>query len=169
MLANQTIAFLVIRIFALCWLVKGVAELAALALTVLRYAEPSALWNAGIALTYLVFGIVLWLLAGLISRLLLKGHQGEVSVEGLSREDVYAGGFVIVGVYFFLSEIGFVLNWLHYFATQGAEAGFREAVKSGEVYDLYYPVLTMIIALILIFTGPTWARKLERRRMPEKE
>lgn len=118
---GQTIAFILLRFFALYWFLKGFNEFGWLVITGLRFHTPGVFWNTGFSVVYIVFALIIWIVSHPLSRLLMRRHEGNVSFEGISREELYAAGFVLMGTYYFLSSIAPTMNWIYYFAMEDAE------------------------------------------------
>ncbi len=161
----HTIAFMLLRFYALYWFLDGLNRLVGAVWQLSQHGSAPGyflnLVSLGIApVFYVIAGIIIWFAAPRISRLLMRKHDSNVSLSGVTREDLYAAGFVIVGACYFLSSFAPFINWIHYFVIEGAEEGMRKSAESGEVYDFYYCITTLLTSLTLILIGPRWARKL---------
>lgn len=161
----HTIAFMLLRFYALYWFLDGLIKLISAVWQMSRYgSSPVYFLNlAALGVTpllYLIFSIAIWFAAPRISRLLMRNHDSKVSLAGVTREDLYAAGFVIVGACYFLSSFAPLINWIHYFVIEGAKEGMRKSAESGDVYEFYFHITTILASLTLILVGPRWARKL---------
>ena len=156
----STITLLVVRLFSLQWFIQGLSLLA------IAFSEPTDSSNRSfIALRYLpsflviILAVVAWFAAPLLSRVIPGKHDASIPVSGLSLRDLYAFAFVFLGLYFALSSLADVLNWLHYCLTLAAAHDFDPERKKS-LYGLSRPLITFVAGLICLFFGRTWAGKL---------
>jgi hypothetical protein len=160
----SSIVVIVIRLFAVNWLLTAVP----LFLTAAATPLPRDRTVAAVVSVYapaallLVFTAVLWILSRRIARFVSRGVDATVSVGSLSRSDLYSFAFVFLGLFFILSSAADVINWLHYFSTASAEAA-GDAARSQNLYQLTRPCLTLALGAVALIGSPHWTKKLASR------
>lgn len=112
-------------------------------------------------------GITLWLTAPWLSRILTKGGNGNLTMGGVTREDLFTSIFLGLGVYFIMDSFSNVVGWAHYFAINRTEGGFKMDVEPS-YYDLTERVLTLIGGIALTWTCRTWGRRLAQKLTSEQ-
>ena len=158
----SSIVVIVLRLFAANWLLTAVPLFLTAAATPLPRDRTAA---AAVAFVYatpallLIFTAVLWMLSGPVARFVSRGVDATVSVGSLSRSDLYSFAFVFLGLFFILSSVADVINWLHYFSTASAEAA-REAPAIQNLYQLTRPCLTLALGFVSLLGAPQWTKKL---------
>jgi hypothetical protein len=158
----SSIVIIVIRLFALNWCLHAVSlTLAATALSHQRSLSV-LLFGYGPGVFLLLLAIVLWVLARAVARFVSRGVDTIVNVGRLSRSDLYSFAFVFLGLFFVLSSVGDVINWMHYFAT-GASVDPLRNTRVQSLYQLTRPFLTFAAGLVSLLGAPHWTRKLVNR------
>jgi hypothetical protein len=104
-------------------------------------------------------GVVLWVIAPWLSRVLTKKGNGELTLGGLTREDLFTAVLLALGVYFIMDSFSNVIGWVHYFAINRSEGGFH-LKDEPSYYDLTERVLTLIAGIALTLTCRTWGCRL---------
>jgi len=164
----STIVLLVVRLFSLQWLIQG--------LSMLAFAFPEVEDNHGSSFIVLRFlpsllvillAVVAWFIAPLLSRLIPGRQDASIPVSGLSLRDMYSFAFVFLGLYFALSSLADVLNWLHYAFLVAAAHDFDPERKKS-LYGLSRPIITFVAGLICLFSGRRWASKLSESELTVK-
>src|SRR5438093_1621357 len=117
----SSIVVIVIRLFAVNWLVTGASLLASAATNPLPHERQSfaVLIPYALPVLFFVFAAGSWILAPFIGRLVSRGVDANVSVGSLSRSDLYSFAFVFLGLFFILSSVADVINWILYFTVSG--------------------------------------------------
>ncbi|CAN5401241.1 hypothetical protein BH09VER1_BH09VER1_09120 [soil metagenome] len=162
----NSIAVIVLRLFALNWLLHDIGLWALAVQQSLSGSRPPYLLAAFFlpALLLLVASAILWLLAPRIARLVSPSPDAAVALSSLTRYDLYCFGFVFLGLYFVLSSFAEVINWTHYFATVAHNAKVPDQeLQKQNFYQLTRPGLTFVGGLISLFGASRWAKKLVRR------
>lgn len=152
----KSVVIIVIRLFAIQWLVYAIAP----ALAMLGFGS-GGLFVLAPMLLYLFFSAIAWIAAPIISDLVTKNCESTVNLNGLSREDLYAFGFVVLGLYFVLSSIGPTINLLYAQFIMGATI-YNESARIA-MHSLAPHLITFVAGLVTLFTGHLWARKLAWR------
>jgi hypothetical protein len=107
----------------------------------------------------LLFAVIGWVIAPLLSRFITSKYDAPIAVSGLSLQDLYSFSFVFLGLYFVLGSLGDVLNWLHY-SFMVAVAHDFDPERKKSLYGLSKPLITMIAGFICLASGKRWAKKL---------
>jgi hypothetical protein len=157
----RTIVLILLRYFSVMWFFGGVIFLVAK----LVGGEPPFTSTTIIILgvSVLIASYVLWILSPRLSQLIVGKYDAPVNVGSLSREDLYAFTFVFLGLYFVLSSVAQVANWLYYFIKTEAAPTIAITQTPPSLYDFTQPLLTLIAGLICLFPGRRWARKLAHK------
>lgn len=155
----SSIVVIVIRLFALNWLVSAVPLLLTAAMTPLPHQRDL---SAGLipyapAVLLLVLAAVLWILARAIARFVSRGVDTSVSMASLSPSDLYTFAFVFLGLFFMLSSFADAINWIHYFATVSRQDPTRDPHY---LYQFTRPCLTFVAGSISLLGARRWAKKL---------
>ncbi len=159
----NNIVVIVIRLFALNWLLLSVPLLLSAAASPLPH-EPhlvATLMPYAPGVLLLILAAVLWILASIIARLVSRGVDSSVNVGSLSRSDLYSFAFVFLGLFFILSSFADVVNWIHYFTVSHEDPRHDPRVQS--LYQLTRPCLTLALGLVSLFGAPRWTKKLVAR------
>ncbi len=160
----NSIVVIVIRLFVLNSLLCVLALTASAVMTPLPSKQSFLVVQMPYvpAVLMLIVAVLLWILAPVVARLVTRGVDASVSVGSLSRADLYNFAFVFLGLFFILSSIGDVINWLHYFATASQESPERDP-RIQNLYQLTRPCLTLAAGLVSLLGAPRWTKKLVGR------
>jgi hypothetical protein len=112
-------------------------------------------------------GVVLWVIAPWLSRVLTNKGDEELTLGGVTREDLLTAVLVGLGVYFIMDSYSNVLGWAHYFAVNRSEGGFHMNDEPS-YYDLAERLLTLGGGIALVMTCRTWARRLSPKLRSEQ-
>jgi len=163
----SSIVVIIARLFALNWLLQAVVLLATTLASTLAFPSHQErpafvnLMNYSPGLFLIVLAFFLWILAPAVARLVSRGFDINVNVGGLSRSDLYSFGFVFLGLFFILSSVGDVINWVHYFTESHDDP--RHDPRIQNFYQLTRPCLTLVAGLVSLIGAPRWTRKLISR------
>ena len=137
----SSIVVIVIRLFALNWLLTAIPLLLSAVGTPLGRGQrlSAVLMPYAVPVVLLILTVVVWVLSGAIARFVSRGVDTNVSMSGLSRADLYSFAFVFLGLFFILSSLGDVINWLHYFTTVSA--------STRNLYQLTRPFVTLALGV----------------------
>jgi type IV secretory pathway TrbD component len=158
----SSIAQILLRLFALNWLLAGGIQIATVVILlegpIADYFYPM-LPN----FLYLAAGVLLWFFAPALSRLLASRNDDKFNLEGVTERQLFSVSFLSLGLYFALSSVATVFSWAHfYMINKSPEYGFHHE-EAPSYYELLEGVVTLLSGLALVFTAQTWARKLTRR------
>ena len=159
----SSIVVIVARLFAINWLLQAFALIASALATpsVQERSTSTLLLTCSPGLLLFILGVFLWILAPAVARLVSRGFDATLSVGGLSRTDLYSFAFVFLGLFFILSSVADVINWVHYF-TVSPDAPTRDP-RIQNFYDLIRPCLTLAAGLVCLLGAPRWTEKLVSR------
>ncbi len=159
----SSIVLIVVRLFALNWLLQAVALIAtaiAVPLPGSHYAS-AVLVHYGPAAVLAIIAIFLWMLAPAVARFVSRGFDASVNMGSLSRSDLYSFAFVFLGLFFILSSFADVINWIHYFAVSPED--LRHDPRVQNFYKLTRPCLTLAAGLVSLLGAPRWTKRLVSR------
>ena len=165
----SSIAQIFIRLYALKILVGALASFGGM-LTMLDNPAYGG-WTTFLGflpnLIVITSGVVLWVIAPWLSRLLTKKGNGELTLGGVTREDLLTAVLLGLGVYFIMDSFSNVVGWAHYFAVNRSEGGFHMD-EEPSYYDLAERLLTLGGGIALVMTCRTWARRLSPKLRSEQ-
>jgi len=107
------------------------------------------------------------MIAPWLSRLLTKKGNGDLTINGVTREDLLTAVILGLGVYFIMDSYSNVVGWAHYFAINRSEGGFHMD-EEPSYYDLTERLLTLGGGIALVMTCRTWARRLSPKLRSEQ-
>lgn len=159
MLTN-VIVLIVVRLFSVLWFVQGLSMAAISSSELAYFPDNSSKFLRFLpSLFLLVMSIVGWMVAPPLSLRVLGKQDVSIPVTGLSLHDLYSFAFVFLGLYFALSSVGDVLNWLQYSLRISLAHDF-DPERRKSLYALSRPLITFVAGLICLFMGRRWATKL---------
>lgn len=165
----SSIAQIFIRLYALKILVGALASFGGMLTMIDNPAYDG--WNLFLGflpnLIVITSGVVLWMIAPWLSRLLTSKGNGELTLAGLTPEDLFTAVLLALGVFFIMDSFSNVVGWVHYFAINRSEGGFHMDDEPS-YYDLTERVLTLIAGIALAMTCRTWARRLAPKSTSEQ-
>ena len=155
----SSIVVIVIRLFALNWLLTAVPLLLSAATTPLPHERhlSAVLMLYAPAVLLLIVAAGLWILTPAIARFVSRGVDTSVSIGSLSRSDLYSFAFVFLGLFFILSSFADVINWIHYFASASHST---PDPRGQNFYQLTRPCLTFVAGVVSLIGAPRWTKKL---------
>lgn len=112
---------------------------------------------------YLLIVYWIWTLAGWVGRCVTKGHDAALSATQLTLLDLYSFGFLLVGLYVAIENIGPTMTWIHYALIKSAGEGRLNEQQQSNFYTLFSYLVKLIIGLALVFNGRKLGTKLVRR------
>ena len=165
----SSIAQIFIRLYALKILVGAFASFGGMLTMIDNPAYDG--WNLFLGfipnLIVITSGVLLWMIAPWLSRLLTSKGNGELALDGLTREDLFTAVLLALGVFFIMDSFSNVVGWVHYFAINRSEGGFHMDDEPS-YYDLTEGALTFIAGLALAMTCRTWGRRLVPKSSSEQ-
>jgi len=156
----SSIAQVLLRIYALHQFLTGFLYGASFIITHQEMGRHS-LYQA---LVFVVFGAGCWLVAPWVSRIAAKGNDGEFQLKGVNQEQLFATGFLVIGLYFALGSFATLFNWIHFFiVNQSPDYGFHKT-EEPSYYSLTEAGLNLVMGIAIVLTSRTWAARLCRER-----
>lgn len=161
---TSTIVLIIMRLFSVQWLVQGLGMLAMGFVEISQMNESRGGWFAAArfipSLGVLLCSVIAWIAAPFLARFIARKYDAPVAVSGLSLQDLYSFAFVFLGLYFVLSSLADVLNWLHYALAVAASRGDFDPERNKSLYGLSRPLITLVAGCVCLVSGRRWARKL---------
>jgi hypothetical protein len=108
----------------------------------------------------LIFSVVAWFAAPFLARQITSKYDATVSVPTLPLRDLYAFGFVFLGIYFAVQSLGDAIFYFHYALNAAMTLGDFNPQRQQFGYELVRSLITLVGGLLCIFFGKTWAGKL---------
>ena len=155
-----SIVIICLRIFALNWLIYGLIQLIGTFPAARRFGQSSIDYSIlMVALIPFVGGLLIWMWSRTIARIVTPRPDSEVHLGGLTIHDLYSFAFTFLGLYFVLSAVPSIINWLHFTLMQArTEPGSAEARRY--FYDLSHHLLTLIAGGLCLGLAPRFSKKL---------
>lgn len=154
----SSIAQVLLRLFALNWVLMGLIQLASLAF--LLKDSNLSFFNFGAPVILLAFGIIVWVFSPFLSRQFSRGSDASLTLQGVTLRQMYSTTFVGLGLYFSLNSFSRVFSWIHYFTVnQSIGPAFQNANPTFS-YQLSEPAITLAVGVFIICTADTWAKRL---------
>lgn len=158
----------VLRLFSIYWLANAlISGLAVMPFALQRHGVVSSrlvetLVQFSIPGTYAILAVLIWLVADKVAGAVVGGNDPELHAPGIDASNLYALGFVVVGLVFFLSYLGSMVGWLHYIGTtpDSPLLDGRSGISPYEVLSQTLPCAGGLGAVIL---APRLGRSLASR------
>ncbi len=151
---------IIIRLFALLWLVRGAGQImAGIAVAGGQPWQPAMFFGGIIALA-LAAGA--WFLAPTLGRLVTRGGDEYVGLGSITFAQLLRAVFIGVGLSLSLSSLGTLINSLHFFLVMKASPETIPEGLSLSPYDLSQSAVTFLAGVALIASASHWSRRLAR-------
>lgn len=109
-------------------------------------------------------GILLWVFAQSLARLVTRGLPAELSFGPLSLADCYSLVFIGVGIYYLAGHFSPILNWTHYLIKMAATHSDDSWKQEIKWYDVSNAAVPFVMGIILFVNGRKWAVALAKRQ-----
>jgi hypothetical protein len=169
----KTLVVIVLRLYAIYWLVDGVSEVLIYVPTVLAF--YGSLWKAApevpLAVPYsyllvpvgmLAIAAALWFLAARLSAAAVKGHETNLEFTSLTREDLYHFAFIFLGLEFILSSISPALQAGYKFFAMDLPLPDSNPQRGQYLWPFLGHAATLIAGFASMLGAGRWTRKLMR-------
>jgi hypothetical protein len=166
----QSLIVVVLRLMALNFFLQVAVQLSPQLLLLTEAFRPGGISNMGtypaflfIMMTGLIVGgILIWVFALPIARLVTRGISRDLSFGSLSLVDCYSIAFIGIGLFYIARHFPQILNWAHFlFTSTASSSGIpgREGVRG---YDISQALIPFIVGIVLFVKGRAWAVALAR-------
>ena len=165
---SSTIVTIVLRLFAIQWVVTGVVGV----LGILGYstAFPSdsearvVYWLQMLAgpVCYIFLASAAWFFALLVAKRVVPISDPELGMVSVSARDLYGLGILVVGITAFLTHLAPMLNWVHYLVINRAGDALMRGRNGLSFYDVTKEMIPCIGGAILAFSSPKIGSRLAR-------
>lgn len=158
---SSSIAQILLRLFALNWLLTGLVQVASVAFTFGQ--SHFSLFYLAPGVVYFVAGLGVWMISPKLTRFLVRPNDGEFNLNGVTEQQLYAAVFLGLGLYFTLTSFGGAFGWMHFLVVNESLSDGFDKTKRPSYYDMSETMMTLAAGLFLAFSCKTWARKLARK------
>jgi hypothetical protein len=114
-----------------------------------------------------IFAVVAWIFSESIARRVVGGIDVEVGLAQIQPENLYALGFLGVGLYHALVNLASTVNWLHYIVVNKAGQALvngQDGLSLYEVTSVMFPcVAGTAVAMLSAKLGRRLARSIDAR------
>lgn len=159
----NSIVAVVMRLFALSWLVQGITGTASVFASEALY--PSShmnYWNYAVSGWLLIIATAAWFLAQPVAWLVTPPSDANLDLGGLSRQDLYCFAFVFLGLYFVLSSLANTINWTHHYTAIAKVTSEADRQRQSSFYELTQPLITLIAGAVCLLFAPRIVQRLTR-------
>jgi hypothetical protein len=158
----QSLIVVVLRLTALNFLVRIIVELTTPLLVFAgiyqRSGEDASMIIGWVLVASLIFGgILLWVVALPVARLVARGVPNELSLGDLSLADCYSIAFMGVGLVYIVSHLAGVWNWTSFliqWTLHGPRYPSYDHTRGYEIANVFIP---FIVGIILLLKRRKWA------------
>jgi hypothetical protein len=170
------IVTIVLRLFAIQWVVTGVVGL----LGVLGYSTTFPVGSEArvvywfqmlvVPVCYIFLALAAWFFAALIAKCVVPNSDPELGMVSVSARDLYGLGILVVGITAFLSHLAPMLNWVHYLVLNRAGEALMQGRNGLSFYDVTKEAIPCIGGALLAIASPKIGARLARTEgTPEAE
>jgi hypothetical protein len=164
---TRSLVLIALRLYAIYWLFQSLSGLVTV-VPMLLMMEPQVQgrisWTLAIVpVVMLIFSAALWFSATPLSAAVARGHDAELSIAPLTREDLYCFAFVFIGLYFALASISGVVDAGYKFLTQDALLSESDPRHGRELIPFLGHALTLIIGFGCVLGAAKWSRILVKK------
>ena len=111
-------------------------------------------------LGHIVFGAIAWFGSGRIAKKVVRDVDFEVAMGEIDPANLYSVGFLVVGLYFFLSYLGGSLGWLHYLALNQAGDALTRGENDLSIYEVVSQMVPCAGGLYFALLSGQFGRRL---------
>lgn len=160
MLRLSSIVIVVLRLFCLQWVIQGFGYMITIPTTFGR--DPASIFLLRCLPTFvmLLFAVCVWWLAPILAGLITRKQDVDVTVPSLSLVDLYAFGFLFLGLYFVLSYLAPAANWFWYFLSVAATRSDYDPERRSSSYEMASQVIPLLAGFASMLNARRLARKL---------
>jgi hypothetical protein len=164
----KTLVVIAMRFYAIYWFIESISELLLFLPTIAAFQAQlhdqkiDTLIYLVIPIAMLGIAIFLWIIASRLSSQITKGHDTQLDLTGLTKEDLYSFAFVFLGLYFFLSSISAFMQRAYQFFYRGISLEEGNPQKMEFLYQLSGPAITLLVGLLCVLGAKGITRKLIR-------
>lgn len=170
----STIIVIVLRLYAIYWVVSGISALAAAIPIWSAFAQKlgpefskslgpiQAFEYYGIPSLMIIVAVILWFFANGISARVVEGHETTLSFSSLTKTDLYHFAFVFLGLYFVLSSLYTGTQNAYRFFTYDFPLSENDPTKGRYLQPLLGSLVSVAGGLACLLAARKWTRLLLR-------
>ena len=166
----STVVMIVLRLFALYWaetMVPFVQQVAYQMGSLSRSSTGDVLVGQLIVsglLLVIFLGIIVgcWTAAPALARWITRKDDPIVQISGLTLEDLFAFGFIFVGLWFALGAVGRCVWYLYHYWTFAVATSVRQQYLTAPGSEWIIWLVQLLVAGVLLFNARKLAGKLLR-------
>jgi len=163
----RTVVMVVLRLFALYWAITAVPTFFFQTAWNVRQGLDM-LFLSGLTLVILLgLTVGCWFVAPAIARWITRRDDLVVQISGLTLEDLFAFGFIFVGLWFVLGAIGRCVWYLYFYWLFVAAPPAQQQYLTAPDSDWIIYLVQLLVAGIVLFNARKWAGKLLRWQKSE--
>lgn len=159
---------IVLRLFAITWAVRGgIGLLTALGTAQTFHSSPlgrvletSMMFAVPAAYVFLAF--VAWVFAEAISRRVVGAVDVDLGLSLITAENLYALGFLGIGLHYSLANLATSIHWLHYIVVHRAGQSVIDGRDGHALYDVTSALIPCVAGTVIAMLSPKLGRRLAR-------
>jgi hypothetical protein len=152
---------ILLRLFCIHWFLEGLVILATDIFLLPHHSTENLGMRMGPAIVMLAVPVVGWLAAPKLGRLIAGKYDVQISLPVPPLRDLYAFGFVFLGLYFAIQSLGEAILRFYYALVAAASHGdFDPIIRQQASYDVMRALITLAGGVLCIVFGKRWAAKL---------
>ncbi|MEO7098195.1 MAG: hypothetical protein ABI162_02455 [Luteolibacter sp.] len=163
--------FVVLRLFAINWMLTGVIALISSAETIQRffgaignneysYAFATLLLPAA----YLIMAFLAWFFAACLSKKITGGMDPTIGVTEISAEDLFTLGILVLGLTTCLTHLAPTINLIHYRISHPTGNAMTRARDGITIYQVTSHIIPCLAGLALAILSPKMGQRVARYR-----
>ena len=162
-----------LRLMSIHWLLGSAIQLGPLLIQLIR--SNRGLLDEAATFGFLPWSLLavslfaslgLWVFASDLARMASRGTNPDIPAGSISASDGYSIAFVGIGMFYVISDLPHILNWIHYLfraALSHPGSSWEDPIPW---YDVSQPFMRFTAAVLLVIKARSWADRLVRRATP---
>jgi hypothetical protein len=163
----KTLIVIVLRLYAIYWLIDSVSGLAAVVPLLVAFSNKmgdySSTYQYGLVpVSMLILAAILWTFSTKLAARVTNGHDMQLSLGSLTKEDLFLFAFVFLGLFFVLSPIAVLIQTGYNFFAYDFPQPDSNPQKGRYLWPFLGHVFTVIAGFVCLLGSRNWTNKLIR-------
>ena len=164
----SSVIAVLLRLTAIYWLVAAVvAVIGSLGAIIIPwisgYGNPmNTILFLALPGSYTGMAAAAWFAASKIATLVVAGSDPEIHIREVTSADLYTLGLLVIGAYFFILNLGGMINWSHYLILNRAGEELMRNQGSLSLYEVSSVVIQCVVGAALAVMSPKLGQRLVR-------
>jgi len=158
----SSLAQILIRVVSLHWMMSGVIQLSYI---IFMYRLTGFDLTPFLApAVYILVGLAIWKFAPAVAKAAARGNDGEITLRGVTPEQLCATALMVLGFYFAMNNIGSTFSGIFQYAMS---RNVPQELQT-QPFDFFNSLATVVAGVILIVVSRKLAAKLFADRPREQ-